>query len=65
MRLIKLIGILILFFFVGALFMKNADTACLQGRDGHIAYTDNGQKMFVSHTEINDGVPIMKLCAEK
>lgn len=65
MRLIKIIGIIILFFFVGAIFMKNADTACLQGRDGHIAYTDAGIPMFVSHTEINDGIPLMKLCPKK
>jgi hypothetical protein len=35
---------------------------CLRGRDGHITTTDTGQKMFVSHTEINDGVPMEKLC---
>lgn len=46
----------------GNLFLKKSDMACLNGRDGHIVYTDNGDKMFISHTEIDDGIPLMVLC---
>jgi hypothetical protein len=63
MRLLKITVIVILFAILFVI-IKNTDAFCKMGRDGHVADTKNGTRMFISHTEINHGIPIMKLCSK-